>query len=447
MPKITFMGAGSTIFAKNILGDCLLTPALQQACIALYDIDETRLAESEAVIQALNASLNQGRATISTHLGVPNRREALDDASYVINAIQVGGYDPCTITDFDIPKRFGLRQTIADTIGIGGIFRTLRTLPIMLDFTRDMEAVCPDAWFLNYTNPMCTLTGGLLRYSPIKTVGLCHSVQICASSLIDTLGWQDRKLRPIAKIAGINHMAWMLEFTDENGNDLYPEAMQRAGELLQDWRRPEDKKSANMVRLEMMLQFGYYITESSEHLAEYVPYFIKSRAPHLIEEYNIPLDEYPRRCIDQIESWKKRSVELLSSPTIEHERTQEYGSYIIEAIETGTPFEFGGNVLNDGLITNLPANAVVEVPCIADKAGIRGIPMGDLPEQCAALNRSNINTQLLTLEAHRTQNRRQIYQAAMLDPHTAAELTLDEIRHLCDALIDAHGDWLPPFTY
>ena len=445
MTKITFLGAGSTIFAKNLLGDSLLSPALSDAHIALYDIDAGRLKESQAMLSTLNANINQGRAMITAHLGVANRRTALRGARYVINAIQVGGYRPSTVIDFKIPKKYGLRQTIGDTLGIGGIFRTLRTLPVMLDFARDMEVVCPDAWFLNYTNPMAMLTAGLLQGSNVKTVGLCHSVQVCADHLLKHVGLLNQVRSLQWKIAGINHQAWLLEITD-GGFDLYPEIKRRAAEMLAKARRTGGTKHWDMVRHYLMLNFGYYLTESSEHSAEYLPYFIKRTHPELIREFNIPLDEYPRRCENQIRSWKKQSAELVRNPHLTHHRTHEYGSYIMEAMETDAPFRFGGNVMNTGLITNLPAKVCVEVTCIADRNGIQPLFVGDLPEQCVAVNRTNINPQILTVEAALTRQRDYIYQAAMLDPLTSAELTIDEIRDLCDDLMAAHGKMLPRFT-
>ena len=436
MPKITFMGAGSTVFAKNVLGDSMLTPALAESVIALYDIDADRLRESELMLNAINNNLGN-KARIETYLGVENRKEALRNTNYVVNAIQVGGYDPCTIIDFEIPKKFGLKQTIADTLGIGGIMRALRTIPVMVDFGHDMEEVCPDAWLLNYTNPMAMLTGAMLRMTNVKTVGLCHSVQVCASGLLTQLGMEyDDSVQ--WKIAGINHQAWLLELT-KDGKDLYPEVKKRALE------RNAKEKHWDMVRLELMRRFGYYITESSEHNAEYTPWFIKDKYPELIDKFNIPLDEYPRRCIHQIEDWKKRRDELINDPHLTHERTHEYASYIMEAMETNKPYKIGGNVLNNGLITNLPRNAVVEVPCLVDKSGVTPCFIGDLPEQCAALNRTNINVQLLTIEAARTLKKDYIYQAALMDPHTSSELSIDDTIALCDALIEAHGDWMPKF--
>lgn len=431
MLKIAFLGAGSTVFAKNILGDCLLSPVLGDSEFALFDIDHARLRESENMLQNLNKNTG-GRGRINAFT---ERRKALAGADFVINAIQVGGYEPCTVTDFEIPKKYGLRQTIGDTLGIGGIFRALRTIPVMLDFAREMEEVCPDAWFLNYTNPMAILTGTMLRATGIKTVGLCHSVQTCARSLLEGLLMDAGGIQ--WKIAGINHMAWLLEIK-RNGNDLYPEIKQRAA------ARPTPHN--DMVRYEIMKQFGYYVTESSEHNAEYMPYFIKSGHPELIERYNIPLDEYPRRCRAQIEEWQSLQRTLVGNAHLTHERSEEYGSRIMEAIVTDVPFKFGGNVMNTGLIGNLPREACVEVPCLADGSGISPCHVGPLPAQLAALNMTNINVHLLTIEAALSLKRERIYQAAMLDPHTSSELTIDEIRSLCDDLIEAHGDWLPRYS-
>ncbi|WP_422404170.1 alpha-glucosidase/alpha-galactosidase [Mammaliicoccus sp. JADD-157] len=431
MSKITFLGAGSTVFAKNILGDCMTVDALQDFEFALYDIDEERLNDSEMMLN----NLKNGMDSTVTVKSYKNRKEALRGAKYVINAIQVGGYDPATITDFEVPKKYGLRQTIADTLGIGGIFRNLRTIPVMQEFAKDMKEVCPDAWFLNYTNPMAVLTNIMLKEG-IKTIGLCHSVQVCASELLEALELPTDRIQ--AKIAGINHMAWLLEIT-RDGEDLYPEIKKRAKEK-------QKTTHDDMVRFELMDKFGYYVTESSEHNAEYHPYFIKSQYPELIEKFNIPLDEYPRRCVNQIEDWQHMRDDIVNNQNLTHERSHEYGSYIIEAMETNKPYKIGGNVLNTGgLISNLPENTVVEVPCLVDASGIAPTYVGELPEQLAALNRTNINTQLLTIEAALTQKKEKIYQAAMLDPHTASELSMDDIISLCDDLIQAHGDWLPTY--
>lgn len=436
MVKITFMGAGSTIFARNVLGDCMCTPSLRDCEIALYDIDEKRLEESEIILSAINKNINEGRSVIKTYLGIENRKEALRGANFVVNAIQVGGYDPCTIIDFEIPKKYGLRQTIADTLGIGGIMRGLRTIPVMRDFARDMEEVCPDAWFLNYTNPMAILTGYMQRYTNIKTVGLCHSVQVCSHHLLKNLDMEDKLEGRKELIAGINHMGWLLEIYDKEGNDLYPEIRKRAAE------KNEAEKHWDMVRYEYIKHFGYYCTESSEHNAEYNPFFIKNKYPELIEKFNIPLDEYPRRCINQIEGWEKEKENILNNGEVTHKRSSEYASYIMEAIVTDKPFKIGGNVINNGLIDNLPADACVEVPCMVDAMGVNPCHVGKLPPQLAAMNMTNINTQLLTIEAALTKKREHIYQAAMLDPHTAAELSIDEIIAMCDELIEAHGEYM-----
>lgn len=436
MIKITFMGAGSTVFARNVLGDCMCTPALRGAQIALYDIDSKRLQDSEIILNAINKNVNEGRASITTHLGVENRREALRDATFVVNAIQVGFYDPCTIIDFEIPKKYGLRQTIADTMGIGGIMRALRTIPVMEDFANDMEAVCPKAYFLNYTNPMAMLTGYMQRYTNVKTVGLCHSVQTCSEGLLKDLGMEDALAGRRELIAGINHMAWLLKLEDRNGKDLYPEIKARA------LKKNATEKHKDMVRYEYIRHLGYYCTESSEHNAEYNPLFIKSRYPELIDAYQIPLDEYPRRCIKQIEGWEQEKANILQDGSISHTRSLEYASYIMEAIVTGTPYKIGGNVRNDHLIDNLPAEACVEVPCLIDGSGITPCHVGSLPVQLAAMNMTNIGAQLVTVEAARTREKAHIYQAAMLDPHTAAELSTDDICAMVDELIAAHGPYM-----
>ena len=436
MLKITFMGAGSTVFVRNVIGDCMCTPCLRDAEIALYDIDAGRLEDSAVILRALNRNINENRSVIRTYLGEENRKEALRGARFVINAIQVGGYDPCTITDFEIPKKYGLRQTIADTLGIGGIMRALRTIPVMQAFAEDMEEVCPDAIFLNYTNPMAMLSGYMQRYTKVRTVGLCHSVQVCSETLLKELGMEDRLEGRTELIAGINHMAWLLELKDREGNDLYPEIRKRADE------KNRTEKHPDMVRFEYIRRLGWYCTESSEHNAEYNPLFIKSRYPDMIDALQIPLDEYPRRCIKQIEGWKEEKAGILADGKITHERSKEYASYIVEAVVTNTPYKIGGNVLNTGLIDNLPADACVEVPCLVDGSGITPCHVGRLPEQCAGMNRTNINVQLMTIEAARTRNREDIYRAAMLDPHTAAELNIDDIVAMCDELIDAHGDYM-----
>ena len=457
MPKISFIGAGSTVFAKNLMGDILSYPELAESTISLHDIDPERLRTSEVVAHKVADALGV-KPTIEATL---DRRRSLDGADYAISMIQVGGYKPSTVIDFEIPKRYGLRQTIADTLGIGGIFRALRTIPVMLDYCHVIERVAPDAWLLNYSNPMGMLTGSIQRATGVKTVGLCHSVQSCAPHLCHELDLPTDDLQ--WRVAGINHQGWLLEIS-RHGEDLYPEIKRRA-------QLPE-YNMRDAVRFELMKRFGYYVTESSEHSAEYFPWFIKARNPELIEQFHIPLDEYPRRCRAQIAGWQAmrdvlagrdvnpidpetgQPIRVFGRPLTreaiekylnEHQRTGEYASYIFEAMETGVPFTFGGNVPNTGLITNLPYNCCVEVMCVADRSGVTPTFVGDLPPQLAALNRTNINVVELTIEAALTRKRDYIYQAALLDPHTAAELTIDEIVALCDDLIAAHGDYLPRY--
>jgi len=438
--KITFLGAGSTVFARNVIGDCMLTESLKESIFALYDIDAKRIEESRTILEKMKESIGC-ECKIECYVGETERKAALAGANFVVNAIQVGGYAPCTIIDFEVPKKYGLRQTIADTLGIGGIMRALRTIPVMDAFAHDMEEVCPDALLLNYTNPMAMLTGYMQRYTGVKTVGLCHSVQICSESLLKNLGMEDKLEGRKELIAGINHMGWLLEIKDKDGNDLYPEIKSRVDAYIEN---PENK---NKVRMDYIRNFGYYCTESSEHNAEYNPFYIKSKYPELIEKFNIPLDEYPRRCINQIDQWKKEYEGLLKGESIVFERSLEYASHIMESIVTNEPYKIGGNVLNTGhLITNLPEDACVEVPCLVDGSGIHPCHVGSLPVQCAALNMTNINVQLLTIEAAKTLKKEHIYQAAMLDPHTSAELDIDSIKKMVDELICAHGDYLPKFV-
>ena len=430
--KITFMGAGSTVFVKNVLGDSLMCESLRDAEFALYDIDAGRLEDSRIIIESLNRTLAGGRAKITTFLGPENRKDALRGANFVINAIQVGGYEPCTVIDFEIPKKYGLRQTIGDTLGVGGIFRALRTIPVLRDFARDMEEVCPNAWLLNYSNPMAMLTGYMLRYTGVKTVGLCHSVQGCSSGLLERLDMQEYTGNIIEKIAGINHMAWLLEITDKQGNDLYPEIRRRAK------AKNASQKHDDMVRFDYIDKLGYYCTESSEHNAEYNPFYIKQGREDLIEKFNIPLDEYPRRCVRQISEWNERRESMLRGEELNHVRTGEYASRIMEAMVTNIPYKIGGNVLNDGLITNLPKEACVEVPCLVDSNGVTPTYVGDLPLQLAAMNASNVYPQLLAIEAAHTGKRELIHQAVMMDPVAGAQLSPDEIVSMCGELIAAH---------
>jgi len=429
MPKIAMIGAGSTVFAKNLLGDILSYPELAASTISLMDIDATRLQTSEVVARRMAQSLRAPAKIEAT----TDRRRTLDGADYAINMIQVGGYRPSTVVDFEAPKKYGLRQTIADTLGIGGIMRALRTIPVMLDMGRDMKELCPNVQFLNYVNPMAMLTWAFSQETGIRTVGLCHSVQGTAHQLARDMSIAEDELSYLC--AGINHMAFYLKL-EHKGQDVYP----LLHKVIAEGRIP----GWNRVRYDMFQRLGYFVTESSEHFAEYTPYYIRRDRPDLIERYNVPLDEYPRRCENQIAGWEKLRLALESNDEpLAVRRSSEYGSLIIHSMETGQPRVIYGNVLNHDLITNLPGNCCVEVPCLVDKNGVQPIHIGDLPAVLAALIRTNVNVQELTVLAALTRQKKYVYQAAMLDPHTAAELTLDEIWALVDDLIAAHGEWIP----
>ncbi len=430
MTKITFIGAGSTVFAKNLMGDILSFPELADCTISLHDIDPERLRTSEVVAHRLAEALGV-TPTIEATL---DRRQSLDGADYAISMIQVAGYKPGTVVDFEIPKKYGLRQTIADTLGIGGVMRGLRTIPVLLDMCHDMEELCPDVTFLQYVNPMAMNCWAISRASTIKTIGLCHSVQGTAEQLARDIGVPIEDINYVS--AGINHMAFYLTF-ERDGEDLYPLIRQVVAEGRQpDWNR---------VRYEMLTRLGYFVTESSEHFSEYVPWFIKRDRPDMIEEFNIPLDEYITRCEHQIAGWEKLRDSLEAGEGLEVQRSHEYGSLIIHSLETGIPRVVYGNVANRGLIDNLPQGCCVEVPCLVDKNGIQPTKIGALPPQLAAVMQTNVNVQSLTVEAALTGKREHIYHAAMLDPHTAAELSLEQIWSLVDDLIAAHGDWLPAY--
>jgi len=436
MPKISFLGAGSTIFAKNMMGDILSFPELAECTISLHDIDEARLKTSETVARQIAATLGANPTIEAT----TDRRASLAGADYAIGMFQIGGYKPSTVIDFEVPKKYGLRQTIADTLGVGGIMRALRTIPVMLDMCKDMEAVGrPNIAFLNYVNPMAMNCWAVFRDSPVNTIGLCHSVQGTAEQLARDIDVPIEEINYLC--AGINHMAFYLRFerkTDDGIEDLYP----RIRQVVEDGRIPD----WNRVRYEMLTRLGYFVTESSEHFAEYTPWFIKRDRPDLIEKYHIPLDEYPRRCENQIAGWESLRKDLEQGAAIEVRRSKEYGSLIIHSMETGTPRVVYGSVPNHGIIDNLPQGCAVEVPILVDKNGMQPTRIGALPPQLAAMMRTNINVQELTVEAALTRKREHIYHAAMLDPHTAAELDLDQIYALVDDLIEAHGEWLPEYS-
>lgn len=435
MPRIAFIGAGSTVFAKNLMGDILSFPELAGSTFMLHDIDSERLATSEVVAHRTAEALGAHPQIVAT----TDRRHALDGADYAIAMFQVAGYKPGTVIDFEIPKKYGLRQTIADTLGIGGIVRGLRTIPVLLEMAADMEELCPDVMFLNYVNPMVSNCWALTRATPIRTVGLCHSVPHTAQELATDLGIPVEEISYV--VAGINHVAFYLRFertSPEGLQDLYPALHRVVAEgRVPDWNR---------VRYDMLGRLGYFVTESSEHFSEYCPWFIKRDRSDLIEKYNIPLDEYIRRCENQIAEWEALRARLTSTAEpIGIQRSVEYGSLIIHSMETGIPRSIYGNVPNRGSISNLPDDLPVEVACLVDRNGVRPTQVGALPPQLAAMIQTNVNVHALTVEAALTRRREHIYHAAMFDPHTAAELDLDQIKALVDELIEAHGDWLPEY--
>jgi len=435
--KVAIIGAGSTVFMRNIVRDLLQQPALISTHIALQDIDSKRLQESQLVARQIISALKVP-ATVSASM---ERREVLQGADVVITMFQVGGYKPSTVVDFDIPKKYGLRQTIADTLGIGGIMRGLRTVPVLVDIARDMRELCPNALLMNYVNPMAILSLAVQRMVPeIQYVGLCHSVQGTAEELAHDLGVEPANL--VYTCAGINHMAFYNQFTqllpDGSTEDLYPrlKALAAAGKV----------PDGNRVRYEILRKFGYFVTESSEHFAEYSPWFIKRDRPDLIEKFNIPLDEYPRRCEKQMADWAAELQRIETEHDIEIKQSREYAASIINSLATGEPSVIYGNVLNKGLIDNLPADCAVEVACLVDRNGVQPVKFGSVQPQLAALMRTNINVQQLTVEALMAEDPEYIYHAAYLDPHTSAELDLDQIHDLVDDLRRAHGDWLPKFA-
>ncbi len=429
-PKITFIGAGSTVFAKRLMGDILSYDELKEVTFSLFDIDPDRLATSAMVARKLSDAAG-AHARIETPT---DRQAALEGADYVICLIQVGGYRPATVVDFEVPKRYGLRHTISDTLGVGGIMRGLRTIPVLQGICRDIEHVAPDALLLNHVNPMAINCWALHRSTPVRTLGICHSVQGTAGQLAKAMGLPEAELNYIC--AGINHMAFYLKL-EHQGQDAYP--LLRA--VIQEGRVPETDR----VRYEVFTRLGYFVTESSEHFSEYVPWFIKRDRPELIERFNIPLDEYLHRCEDQIARWDGMQAELEAAASLEIQRSGEYAPLVIHSLETGQLRVVYGNVPNHGLIDNLPRECCVEVPCVVDRSGVQPVRIGPLPPHLAALMQTNLNVQALAVEAALTQRRDHIYHAAMLDPHTAAELDLDQIVALVDDLLAAHAEWLPEY--
>ena len=449
MTKLTIIGAGSTVFTKNIVVDLLTIKQFKSIEIALMDIDQNRLIKTKEVLEIIATKMG-ATPKITLHT---NRRESLLDADFVQTTIQVGGYRPSTVIDFEIPKKFGLNQTIADTLGIGGIMRSLRTIPVLLNIAEDIEQVCPNALWMQYVNPMCTNMIAINKVFPnIRNIGLCHSVQGTAEMLAEDL--QENIKNISYQCAGINHMAFFQKFEKiSTGEDLYPKLKRLANQILSDEKissrtKKQEYPGRNLhekVRYEILKRFGFFVTESSEHFAEYVPWFIKPNKEELIEKYKIPVDEYILRCEYYSELWNEldKDISIITNEAIK--RSHEYASYIIDAIVNNNKFTVYGNVMNNGLIENLPSNCCVEVPCIVDNKGFYPQKIGRLPEQLSALMRTNINVQILTAEAALTKKREHIYHAAMLDPLTASHLSIDEIYALTDEMLEAHADYLPKY--
>ena len=449
MTKLTIIGAGSTVFTKNIVVDLLTIDQFKSIEIALMDIDQNRLIKTKEVLEIIAKKIG-ATPKISMHT---NRRESLLDADFVQTTIQVGGYRPSTVIDFEIPKKFGLNQTIADTLGIGGIMRSLRTIPVLLNIAEDIEQVCPNALWMQYVNPMCTNMIAINKVFPnIRNIGLCHSVQGTAEMLAEDL--QENINNISYQCAGINHMAFFQKFEKiSTGEDLYPKLKRLADQILSDKKissrtKKQEYPGRNLhekVRYEILKRFGFFVTESSEHFAEYVPWFIKPNKEELIEKYKIPVDEYILRCEYYSELWNEldRDISIITNEAIK--RSHEYASYIIDAIVNNNKFTVYGNVMNNGLIENLPSNCCVEVPCIVDNKGFCPQKIGRLPEQLSALMRTNINVQILTAEAALTKKREHIYHAAMLDPLTSCHLSIDEIYAMTDEMLEAHSDYLPEY--
>ena len=454
MTKLTIIGAGSAVFTKNIVTDLLSLSSFKKMKIALHDIDHVRLKASHELLNVISEKLNAS-PEITSHT---DRRESLVGADFVQTTIQVGGYKPSTIIDFKIPREYGLKQTIADTLGIGGIMRGLRTIPVLLDIAKDIIEVCPKAIWLQYVNPMCANMIAINNSFPeIKTVGLCHSVQGTAEMLAKDLG---EKIEDIDYLCvGINHMAFFQKFEKKsNGGsseDLYPRLKIIANKIVNDEKlssrsekinHESDKILHEKVRYEILRRFGYFVTESSEHFAEYVPWFIKQNRQDVIDKYKIPIEEYIDRCKHNIKVWHELEKDM--SPIYEQplKRSNEYASYIIDAIINNNKITINGNVVNDGYIENLPSNSCVEVPCLINSDGYSPQKFGKLPEHLAALMRTNINVQILTAEAALTRKKEHIYHAAMLDPLTSSNLTIDEIYSMTDKMIEAHQNYLPKYN-
>ncbi len=441
MAKITFIGAGSLVFTRQLSSDLLLAPALQDSTITLMDIDATRLAQSQEIVQAI-ATQRGLKARIEATL---DRRGAVQDADYVITTFQQGGLDAYKL-DIAIPQKYGVEQCVGDTLGPGGVFRSLRTIPVLLDLCFEMDELAPDALLLNYVNPMAANCWAVAEATGRPHVGLCHSVQGTSEMLA---GWIDVPYDEVNFLcAGINHQAFYLDFR-RGKEDIYP-AIWEAVE------RPEIY-GQEPVRIEMMKHFGYFVTESSGHASEYVPYFRKSAAmvnddlvPRFSDEVNHWFDfgrtgGYLRHCLSRLDAFTSDYAEIVAQEA-PGERSHEYGSIIIEAIETNQLARINGNVPNTGLIDNLPQGCTVEVPCLVDANGIQPTHIETYPTQLAALNRTNINVQELIVEAALTGNSDAIHHAVMLDPLTAAVCTLPQIHDMVGEMLAAETQWLPQFS-
>ena len=451
MTKLTIIGAGSTVFTKNIVVDLLTIEKFKSIEIALVDIDQKKLDKTFELLKLISKKINVN-PILTKH---NNRKEALINSDFVQTTIQVGGYDPSTIIDFEIPKKYGLQQTIADTLGIGGIMRGLRTIPVLLDIAKDIMEICPEALWLQYVNPMCSNMIAINKVYPnIKSIGLCHSVQSTLEMLAKDLGENINDIDYLC--GGINHMAFYQKLEKKStGENLYPKLKLIGEKILNDeilsTRTNQKEFYTNKilhekVRYEILRRFGYFVTESSEHFAEYVPWFIKQNRQDLIDKYKIPKDEYIDRCELYKKMWKNLDNDI--SPIVNQpiKRSNEYASYIIDAVTNNNSKTIYGNVMNDKLIDNLPNNCCVEVPCEIDLEGFHPQKIGILPEHLAGLMRTNINTQLLTAEAAITNKKEYIYHAAMLDPLTSSNLSIDEIYSMTNEMIDAHGSFLPKYT-
>ena len=450
MIKLAIIGAGSTVFTKNIVVDLLLIDGFKSIEIALMDIDKNRLEKTYEVLDIISKKMEASpKFTLHT-----NRKEALKNADFVQTTIQVGGYKPSTVIDFEIPKKYGLNQTIADTIGVGGVMRSLRTIPVLLEIAKDINEICPNAIWMQYVNPMCSNMIAINKSFPLlKSLGLCHSVQGTAEMIAEDL---EESIDDIEYLcAGINHMSFYQKITKiSTGEDLYPKLKKFGIDVLNDKKvssrtnKIEDsgKHLHEKVRYEILNRFGYFVTESSEHFAEYVPWFIKKGREDLIDKYKIPIDEYIDRCKFYESLWEKIEQDTSQITDQEIKRSNEYASYIMDGFTNNKPTVFYANVMNNGLIENLPMNCCVEVPCKIDSNGIVPQKIGKLPEHLSALMRTNINVQILTAEAALTKKKEHIYHAALLDPLTASNLSIDEIYSMVDELIEAHGNYLPNYT-